>query len=96
MFSIKRTAVTGDPRFSLLPRQQPLRGRAHVESMFTAELPELKLQPTVAVFTRNNVTRVGAYVKLEFHVSGLGVEEASASRRLFSGSPRAAFAAGPR
>jgi len=53
-------------------------GRAHVESMFTAELPELKRQPTVAVFTRNNVTRVGAYVKLEFHVSGLGVGEASA------------------
>jgi hypothetical protein len=52
-------------------------GRPHVESIFTAELPELKLQPTGAVFTTNNVTRVGAYVKLEFHVSGLGVKEAS-------------------
>jgi hypothetical protein len=52
-------------------------GGAHVESIFTAELPELKVQPTVAVFTRNNVIRVGAYVKLEFHVSGLGVREAS-------------------
>ena len=52
-------------------------GRAHVESIFTAELPELKLQPTAAVFTRNNVTRVGAYVKLEFHVGGLGVREAN-------------------
>jgi hypothetical protein len=51
-------------------------GGAHVESIFTAELPELKSQPTVAVFTRNNVTRIGAYVKLEFHVSGLGVKEA--------------------
>jgi hypothetical protein len=52
-------------------------GGAHVESIFTAELPELKLQPTVAVFTRSNVTRIGAYAKLEFHVSGLGVKEAS-------------------
>jgi hypothetical protein len=52
-------------------------GGAHVESIFNAELPELKVQPTVAVFTRNNVIRVGAYVKLEFHVSGLGVREAS-------------------
>jgi hypothetical protein len=52
-------------------------GRAHVESIFTAELPELKLQPSIAVFTKNNVTRIGAYVRLEFHVSGLGVKEAS-------------------
>lgn len=52
-------------------------GRAHVESIFTAELTELKLQPTVAVFTKNNVTRIGAYAKLEFHVSGLASKEAS-------------------
>jgi hypothetical protein len=51
-------------------------GRAHVESIFTTELPELQLQPTVAVFTENNVNRVGAYVKLKFHVSGLGAKEA--------------------
>jgi MEDS: MEthanogen/methylotroph, DcmR Sensory domain len=52
-------------------------GRAHVESIFTAELPELKFQPAVAVFTPNNVTRVAAYVKLEFHVGGLGARKAS-------------------
>ena len=61
--------------------------------MFTAELPELKRQPTVAVFTRNNVTRVGAYVKLEFHVSGLVVERqrlAEVIQRLASSSRRGA------
>jgi hypothetical protein len=59
-------------------------GRAHVESMFTDQLPELKLEPTVAVFTRNNVSRVGTYLRLEFHVAGLGVKEAGDLAELIS------------
>jgi hypothetical protein len=52
-------------------------GRAHVDSIFGAELSELAGQAITAGFTDDTVNRLFAYVKLELYVAGLPADKAS-------------------
>jgi hypothetical protein len=52
-------------------------GRAHVDSMFTAELSELTGQVRRAHFIEHDVGRLRTYLNLEFYVAGLPVERAA-------------------
>lgn len=52
-------------------------GRAHVDSMFAAELSVLTGQVRKAHFTAQDVGRLRTYLNLEFYVAGLSVERAA-------------------
>ena len=52
-------------------------GRAHVDTMFAAELSELTGRSRTAHFTEADVGRLRAYLKLEFYVAGLAVDKAA-------------------
>jgi len=65
-------------------------GRAHVETMFGADLTELPGRPIEADFTANTVGRLTRYLRLELHVAGLPAAQAAdlatATERLAAGS----------
>jgi hypothetical protein len=65
-------------------------GRAHVESMFAAELTELPDDPVVLGFTAADVDRMPSYLTLELHVAGLSADRsgvlAKATHRLAQSS----------
>jgi hypothetical protein len=67
-------------------------GRAHVEAMFSAELPELHRKPAEYTFTTEAVDRVFNIVTLEAYGAGLWSDKvtdlAATSRRLASCSLR--------
>jgi MEDS: MEthanogen/methylotroph, DcmR Sensory domain len=52
-------------------------GRAHLEAMLGAELPTLVGEPTTIPFSRRNLGRLHAFLKLEGHVAGLGLQQAA-------------------
>jgi MEDS: MEthanogen/methylotroph, DcmR Sensory domain len=52
-------------------------GRAHLEAMLGAELPQLAGEPTTIPFSAKNVDRLPRFLKLEGHVAGLGLKQAT-------------------
>ena len=52
-------------------------GRAHLEMMLGQELPTLVGEPTTIPFSRRNLGRLRAFLKLEGHVAGLGLQQAA-------------------
>jgi DcmR-like sensory protein len=52
-------------------------GRAHLETMLGQELPVLVGEPTTIPFSRRNLGRLRAFLKLEGHVAGLGLQQAA-------------------
>lgn len=52
-------------------------GRAHVDSMFSAELSDVDGPARAAHFTETDVSRLRTYLNLEFYVSGLSDEKAA-------------------
>ncbi len=74
---VEADSFHGSPRYG---------GRAHVDTMFSAELAEIDHPPLVAPFTAHDVRRLFTYVKLESHVSGLSdsaaADLAAATERL--------------
>jgi hypothetical protein len=52
-------------------------GRAHLETMLGQELPTLVGEPTTIPFSRRNLNRLRAFLKLEGHVAGLGLKQAA-------------------
>jgi hypothetical protein len=67
-------------------------GRAHLEAMLGSELPPLDGEPTTIPFTAKNLDRLRTFLKLEGHVAGLTVKQAtdlaSATHGLAGGSLR--------
>jgi hypothetical protein len=65
-------------------------GRAHVDSMFAAELSELTAEPFEMTYRDGSLTRLLAYARLEFYVAGFSAEQAAslaaAIQRLALGS----------
>ena len=61
-------------------------GRAHIDSMFGADLPDPPGTPITTTFSSDNVGRLVAYLRLELYVAGLTAVKASqlaeASHRL--------------
>ncbi len=60
-------------------------GRAHLEMMLGRELPTLTGEPTTIPFSRRNVERLQAFLKLEGHVAGLGLQQAADLATVTSG-----------
>jgi hypothetical protein len=52
-------------------------GRAHLEVMLGSELPSLVGEPTTIPFTTKNIERLPRFLKLEGHVAGLGLRQAT-------------------
>ena len=52
-------------------------GRAHLEVMLGSELPQLVGEPTTIPFTAKNLDRLPMFLKLEGHVAGLGLRQAT-------------------
>ncbi len=52
-------------------------GRAHIDSMFSADLSEPVGVPITTTFTADNATRLVAYLRLELYVAGLPAVKAS-------------------
>lgn len=52
-------------------------GRAHLEVMLGSELPPLLGEPTTIPFTAKNLDRLPMFLKLEGHVAGLGLRQAT-------------------
>jgi hypothetical protein len=52
-------------------------GRAHLEAMLGGELPPLTGEPTTIPFTAKNLDRLQTFLKLEGHVAGLGLKQAT-------------------
>ncbi|HZA74622.1 MAG TPA: sensor histidine kinase [Propionibacteriaceae bacterium] len=52
-------------------------GRAHLEMMLGRELPTLLGEPTTIPFASRNLGRLRAFLKLEGHVAGLGLQQAA-------------------
>jgi hypothetical protein len=65
---VEADTYQGSPRYG---------GRAHVDSMFAAELSELIGDPFTMSFTAENLSRLLAYVRLELYVAGLSADTAS-------------------
>jgi hypothetical protein len=52
-------------------------GRAHLEAMLGSELPALQGEPTTIPFTAKNLDRLPTFLKLEGHVAGLTLKQAT-------------------
>jgi hypothetical protein len=52
-------------------------GRAHLEVMLGSELPPLVGEPTTIPFTAKNLNRLPSFLKLEGHVAGLALQQAT-------------------
>jgi hypothetical protein len=52
-------------------------GRAHLEVMLGSELPQLVGEPTTIPFSAKNLSRLPMFLKLEGHVSGLALKQAT-------------------
>ncbi len=65
---VEADAYQGSPHYA---------GRAHVDSMFAAELSELSGAPFSMSFNADNLGRLVAYVRLELYVAGLEADKAS-------------------
>jgi hypothetical protein len=52
-------------------------GRAHLEVMLGSELPALSGEPTVIPFSAKNLDRLPMFLKLEGHVAGLALKQAT-------------------
>jgi MEDS: MEthanogen/methylotroph, DcmR Sensory domain len=52
-------------------------GRAHLEQMLGSELPPLAGEPTTIPFNAKNIDRLPRFLKLEGHVAGLALHQAS-------------------
>ena len=52
-------------------------GRAHLEVMLGTELPPLVGEPTTIPFTAKNLGRMRTFLKLEGHVAGLALQQAT-------------------
>ena len=71
-------------------------GRAHLEMMLGQELPTLVGEPTTIPFSSRNLGRLRAFLKLEGHVAGLGLQQAPTSPPSPPGSRPTASSAGHR
>jgi hypothetical protein len=60
-------------------------GRAHLEAMLGQDLPTLVGEPTTIPFSRRNLGRLRAFLKLEGHVAGLGLRQATDLATVTSG-----------
>jgi hypothetical protein len=60
-------------------------GRAHLEMMLGTELPTLVGEPTTIPFSRRNLGRLHAFLKLEGHVAGLTLRQAADLATVTSG-----------
>jgi len=73
-------------------------GRAHLEAMLGGELPPLDGEPITIPFTAKNLDRLRTFLKLEGHVAGLGLRQATdlaaATHGLAAGSLERGAAAG--
>jgi hypothetical protein len=52
-------------------------GRAHLEQMLGSDLPPLAGEPTAIPFSAKNIQRLPMFLKLEGHVAGLGLRQAT-------------------
>ncbi len=64
-------------------------GRTHVDALFAADLPQAPTDVQKAVFTADSAHRLLSYIKLEFYVAGLPVDQ---STRLAAATERLARA----
>ena len=73
-------------------------GRAHLEVMLGSELPTLAGEPTTIPFHAKNINRLARFLKLEGHVAGLALRQAtdlaSATQGLAAGSLQRGATAG--
>jgi MEDS: MEthanogen/methylotroph, DcmR Sensory domain len=60
-------------------------GSAHLEMMLGQELPALAGEPTTIPFSAANLGRLRAFLKLEGHVAGLGLQQAADLATVTSG-----------